>query len=212
VTDVSPVQLEGIAASKQRGAAAAQVPIVRPAVVTAVDATGTTATCIADGPNGVEFGAKIIYPTGIIPGDRVMLMYMPPRVFLIGRQGGDFDSWHVVGNEGEPPFASGWVNAAGSQLLNVEGSAQTMFRRHGRIVELRGLPGRASGSTNLVFTLPPNYRPENMLTFPVVQGVGPDVGFMLIHINGDVELFVPAPGTGTPIDGIMFSTNPVQES
>lgn len=185
---------------------------IRPATVTGVDSQGIMAEVALDGDDeSTPVGAQITYPTGLIPGDRVLIMFVEPSgAFVIGRRGGDFDEWHGIGIDGPNPFDTflpGWQNAASTSWSPGASYPIVSYRRHGRIVELRGRAERVSGSDPDVFTLPPEYRPANILGVVGLNFLG-GAAAVQVHIDGTVS----AIGTSNVIfDGIMYSVNQIVE-
>src|SRR6266545_4158044 len=121
---LSPVMREAIRAAAQAGndAAQASVPATRPGVVVSVAPTNTVAMVMVDGPEGGPFGADVIAPVVLQPGDRVMLLFAPPHgCMIIGLWSGAWDDWHIVGDEGEPQYTSAWQVAAGTVALGQNG-------------------------------------------------------------------------------------------
>lgn len=215
MTVIDPVMREAIAAAVQAALAKTATPVFKPAVVVDIDVSGVIAEVQCDGPEEPVFGAQLLN-TAVFPGDRVEVMFVPPSgAFVIGRRGGDFDPWHMVGQSDEPPFLNLWDNVTGTQFPGNDAPALAMFRRMGRIVELRGNVEYDEGNSNPaagsalrnVFSLPPDYRPENDLRFVVVQqtGLGPTTTVVSVSRDGLVNVEVERSAF---LDGIMFSTNP----
>ena len=177
---------------------------LRPATVRSVSPDQTLVELEVDGSTAITagddsadadnaIGAQVLAST-VFNGDRVMVMFVPPAgAFVVGRRGGDFGDWHVVGEEDEPPFEAGWGNLAG----NVEvfdpaaGWPKVMFRRIGRFVELRGRAYRSSGTGWHIFYLPDGYRPANYVVLPVVTGGAATFAMSAIAITstGLVQIF-----------------------
>lgn len=206
-TVIDPVMREAIASAVQAALAKMQTPTFKPAVVVNVDISGVLAEVQCDGPDERVFGAQLLN-TAVFPGDRVEVMFVPPSgAFVIGRRGGDFDTWHIVGDEGEPAFVAGWDHDTGTLFPGNDAPALVSFRRIGRITELRGRTQRTSGSAAAIFPLPPDYRPENDLSFITVGVSGglPTPALVVVHRSGLVEC---PTNTELHLDGVMFSTNP----
>lgn len=196
------------------------LPLTRPAVVTDIDPTNSVAEILIDGDDDVS-GAAVVAPFGLIAGDRVMVLFSQPHgALIIGRRSGDFDPWHTVGADEEPPFGTNWAAAPGTGAQWEAGlDAIPAFRRKGRVVELRGRaqrPSVASGTT--IFTLPQDYWPQNDLTFIQTFGSTNTFGFVAVrNTNGNVDAVngpsssVDGPGGFVCLDGIMFSTDPQPE-
>lgn len=196
-----------------------KLPLTRPAVVTAVGPTNSIAEILVDGDEDVS-GAQIVAPIGIFPGDRVMVLFVQPHgALIIGRRTGDFDDWHVIGNEDEPPFGTNWAAAPGTgALYEATTFARPSFRRRGRLIELRGRAYRPSvAANNVVYTLPQNYRPQNDLTFLMIFGPIATYGFVVVRAAGGVEVLngpsssVDGASGFASFDGILYSTDPEPE-
>lgn len=201
-----------------------RLPLWKPATVVRVGLTETIAEVSIDddpditgGGDDVEFGgvlgAQIIYPTSLRAGDRVMVVFQPPHgALVVGRFGGDFEDWRVIGDEGNPSFNTGWANTASTDTLFTDSSSVGQFRRLGRYVELRGRVQRVSGASDLIFTLPDDYWPSNRLFLPVITGVGTfTFSTLTITLAGQVQALAGAdvdePGGSIFFDGIMYSVD-----
>jgi hypothetical protein len=200
--------LEATAAAAQAGrdAAAELATVRRPGVVLSVDPTNTVAVVQPDGPEGETsggHGASIIAPVTLTIGDRVMLAYegTSPGCYVVGRLSGDWGEWHIVGNEGEPQFDTGWGPASGTTIIGGNGPAQPAFTMRSGRVELRGRAHRSSGVANNVFKLPEYAWPENDLLMPCVGTGGAVTVFSVLQANGQVA------GSGNAdviMDGVSF--------
>jgi hypothetical protein len=214
---LDPVTQAAIDASVQEALRKAPRPIFRPAVVMDVDLESSLPLVVCDGPDEQIFGAQLL-SGAVFPGDRVEIMFLEPHgAFIVGRRGGDFDPWHIVGAEGEPQFATGWTNTSpGTGPDGTDNHSVTKFRRLYRMVELRGLPGRASGSGTLIFQLPPDYTPENNLSFVVPHQLGTALlevrGYGSPNPGGIIMVVAANPGVGIPVDQIKFSVDPRQDT
>lgn len=187
--------------------------VFRPATVLDTSSDGTLAEVALDADlEGTPVGVQIIYPTGIFPGDRVLIMFDSPHgAYLIGRRGGDFDRWHIVGNPDEteaPQFNTGWGNHSTTSWPNTPNPGWVSYRRHGRVVELRGLAERTSGSSTAIFRLPQGYCPENEL---LIAGVGALTGYLAVQIEQIGWVRAPAGGSVVSLDGISFSINRIED-
>lgn len=211
---LDPVQREMVRAAVQEAGHVAETMTlaVRPGVVVAIDPTNTTALVQPDGPltgdtASEPFGADVVAPITLHAGDRVMLLFVPPHGCLVlGRRSGDWDDWHVVGNEGEPDYDGGkgvrWDHAPGTVYPGQAGPSVPSFTRRGGRVELRGNAARVAGSNNNVFPLPQGYRPENDLMVLGVTGLGVST---LVGISASTGMItVPAGPSNVVLDGISF--------
>lgn len=218
MSDLELIQ-EAVDAAVRQAASRQTLPLTRPAVVTAIGPTNSIAEILVDGDDDVS-GAQVVAPIGIIVGDRVMVMFVQPHgALIIGRRTGDFDDWHVIGNEDEPPFGTNWAAAPGTGALN---QAVTFglpsFRRRGRLMELRGRAYRPSvAANNVVYALPQDYRPQNDLTFLQIFGPIATYGFVVVRAAGNVEVLngptssVDGASGFASFDGILYSTDPEPE-
>jgi hypothetical protein len=176
---------------------------LRPATVRSVSPDQTLVELEVDGSTAITagddtadtdnaIGAQVLAST-VFNGDRVMVMFVPPAgAFVVGRRGGDFGDWHVVGEEDEPLFETGWGNLSSNvEVFDPAGWPKVMFRRIGRFVELRGRASRISGTAWNIFVLPDGYRPANYVVLPVVTGGGTAfaVGAISITPTGVVAIF-----------------------
>lgn len=200
---LGPVEREMVAAAAQAGRAAAEelIPVTVGGVVLAVDPTNTVATVQADGPNEPH-GAAVVCPVTLRPGDRVMLRYSgnKPGCMVIGRRSGDWDDWHVVDDDGEPPFLNNWANVAGTTFPGQNGPAQTMFTMRSGRVELRGQCERVGGSAG-IFELPEAYWPDNDLLLAAQGLLGSHIS---IGIEMSTGLVSVAAGNLVVFDGVTY--------
>lgn len=107
-------------------------------------------------------------------GDRVWTQMHGRRVFVVGRAGGDplatTTEWTT------PTFTNGWTNVAFRR--------KPQYRLFGGAVRLRG---SATGGTKdaAIFTLPAGHRPDETITFPLVNGDGQ----LEVHPDGVVKTY-----------------------
>lgn len=203
-----PVRLEMIAAAAKAGrdAAADLVPDFVPAVVVSVDPTNTVAMVQPDGPPGdtgvAAHGAAMVAPVTVRPGDRVMVMYLGTRAagYVVGRRGGDWDEWHMVGDADEPPFLNGWANSAGTRAPSQNGDAKVMFTMRSGRVELRGRCERSTGAAG-IFNLPEPYWPDNDLILACQAGLGSQANVTIDMATGLVSAFA---GNLIIFDGVSY--------
>ena len=111
------------------------------------------------------------------------------------------DTWHLVGNAGEPAFQGGWVNY-GAGFLSCG------FRKFpdGR-VKLKGLVLNGTGT---VFTLPIGYRPPGQYLGPIESN--PNVNSRIdITTAGAVSITLGSGGNNgfVSLDGVEFDTETV---
>jgi hypothetical protein len=201
---LTALEREMVAAAAQAGRAAALrlIPGYVAGVVTGVDPTNTIATVVADGPNEAH-GATIAAPVTLMPGDRVQLLYTgdAARCFVVGRLSGDWDEWHIVGTEGEPPFLTGWGHSAGTLPPGQNGNAQVMFTRRSGRIELRGRATRTSGSATPIFALPEWAWPDNDLLLPCIGAFGANTVCAIEYSTGVVS---SAGGADVILDGVSY--------
>jgi hypothetical protein len=221
VTEASLI-MEAVGDAVREAQDRANRPLTRPATVISIDPTNSLAEVVIDGDEDIS-GAKVVAPIGILPGDRVLILFSPPQgAVVIGRKDGDFDDWHFVGTTEQPPFGTNWANAPGTGALNEAGTfARVAFRRKGRLIELRGRGYRPSvAANNVVYQLPQNYRPQNDLTFLQIFGrnaLAADYGFVIVRAAGNVEVLngplssVDGANGFASFDGIIYSTDPPPE-
>jgi hypothetical protein len=185
----------------------------RRGAVTAVDPANRIALVgVAVGPDGSDsFGAEIIAPVHVMVGDLVQVLFVPPaKAFVVGRIGGDHDDWHIVGDEGEPLFGSGWAAEGTTGPPSFGGPAEPMFTRRGDRTELRGWAERSSGSTDTVFELPEPYWPDNDLLIPALTGLG---AHTIVSVSGTTGAVAVAAGVDLLImDGVSFLARAQREA
>lgn len=178
----------------------------RAAVVLEVDALGTTALVMPDGPDDGSavmgpHGAEVVCPTALSPGDRVLVEYVPPHgCQVVGRRGGDVDPWHRVGDPGEPDWNGVWQHHSTAGDPGTGAPGYVRFRSVGILTVLAGLAERPSGSVMTMFRLPPQYAPENDI---VVQASNILTGATGLVIRQDGDLESPSAGE-LYLDGIAF--------
>jgi microcystin-dependent protein len=133
------------------------------------------------------------------------------RVMAAGSPGSlpqiTMDTWHIVGQAGEPAFQNSWVNVGAIQLAR--------FRKYpdGR-VRIAGLI-RTGASATVAFTLPVGYRPPYDMSFLVQSSGNPPAIINVIAATGAVT---PANGPSSNVtgfvylDGVEFDTETVQQT
>lgn len=200
---LDPVQKEMVAAAAQAGREAARqlLPATLPGVIVSVDPTNTTAMVQADGPNDPH-GAAIVAPVTLRPGDRVMLLYVgdKPGCYVIGRRSGDWDDWHLVGDDGEPPFLNAWGNVAGTTFPGQNGPMQVGFTIRSGRVELRGQCERSTGAASIV-ELPEAYWPENDLVLAAQGALGAHISITIDQATGTIAT---TSGNLVVFDGVSY--------
>lgn len=184
----------------QRAITNTPTTIVRHATVIETD-IGTFIHAVQLDADGVTIRAHDITHNGVSIGDRVTVVFAPPhQALIIGSP--IHDPWHIVGANGQVQFAPGWGHDASAVAIDTHGPAQVMFRREGRMVMVRGVAARTSGSSVDIFTLPQGYRPRNSLLIPTLTGGGV-ASFVVIEISGDIA--VPTANTPQHLS-IQFTT------
>lgn len=182
----------------------APIPSFAPGIVLTVDPTNVMANVAVDGDaTGSSFGADILAPNRFVSGDRVMLMFVKPHgCYVVGRRQGDWDDWHVVGNDDEAQFGTGWTHDASTSGLGTNAPAYVSFTRRSDRVELRGMADQVSGSSDVIFTLPDGYRPANDLYLSALGALTVNTSIRIDMLSGDVA----RNGADTTIilDGISF--------
>jgi hypothetical protein len=102
-----------------------------------------------------------------------------------GSVGGPPDTWHVIGDPGEPAFQNNWAPAGAS-------ADTPMFRKVNDIVFLNGSITPGIGTTpvdEVVFTLPVGYRPLNPFIFAPysdIDGAHATDHYIYVEPSGDV--------------------------
>ena len=96
----------------------------------------------------------------------------------------DYDSYHVIGQPGQPAFENSWVN------YDITSYQAASFWKDRNMVHIAGLV--KSGSSFTVFTLPSGYRPPFAEFFPAATDTG--YGSVVVGADGHVSLI--SGGTG----------------
>lgn len=106
------------------------------------------------------------------------------------------ETWHEVGDTGEPAFENSWVNY--DTTFN-----SAAFRKDALgFVHLKGLV--KSGVAATIFTLPTGYRPSKQCLFCVYQGTDVTIpGRIDILTSGNINLLAGG-SVFTQLDGIIF--------
>lgn len=173
---------------------------------TAVPANNRPMTVIASfgGSGGGAGAAEVNISTGG-PSPRVAeLLWVdtdesPPAV----TRDINMDTWHLVGNPGEPAFTNSWVNYATGQV-----PAAFTKGPDGRVT-LRGAV--KSGTMNTaIFTLPAGYRPAYTHQFAVTASTGTaeDPGIVEITTAGVVTVYYSS-NLNLSLNNISFDTESV---
>lgn len=204
---MTPTEREATMAAAQAGAQATRTMDTRRATVISVDPTNRVAVVQAVGPDGGPFGALVAAPVTLWPGDVVQVLFVQPHgALILGRMHGDWDAWHTVGQDGEPPFGTGWGAEGTTTVPGYDGPPVPAFTHRSGRVELRGWAERSSGTNDTVFQLPEQYRPENDLLIPALGAVGAHTVVTVDRSSGSV---VSAAGVNLLIlDGVSFLARP----
>ena len=89
------------------------------------------------------------------------------------------EALHLVGEPGEPPFAPTWENLPEGAV------AAAFYKDREGVVHLQGIVG-GDGTQELVFTLPPAYRPAHTQAFPAL-GNGGVLALINVGSSGEVS-------------------------
>lgn len=223
------VLLDGVLAAAKRGLSQRQVTF-RPGRVASLTPTEQIVNVYLDGdsimtddggnddvPTNGWVTCQMLYGSGLLPDDRVMVMFAPPNgAFVVGRLAGDFNSWITVGTgTPAPAYASGWANGPDTGLPGETAQFQVpSFRRIGRLIELRGRAARTSpgGNPSTIFSLPSQYWPILDLSFPAICGPIAIPAFVIVRNTGEVQSLLTSGSNELPdgfinLDGIIFSTD-----
>lgn len=211
-TGLDFVALEAATAATQQAPQRTSRPLVRPATVLEVSSDRSLAEILVDQDDesvAETTGADIVLPTYLVPGDRVMVMFVPPRgAMVIGRLQGNYEPWSELG-EAEAPFMSGWGFANGYAYPDQNGFAIPAYKRIGEMVHLKGRVQRTSGGLLTMFRLPGQYCPRNVTVLTTVVGPIGVAGTIVVRLDGDVELINGEPdladGGFVSLDGVSFS-------
>jgi hypothetical protein len=88
------------------------------------------------------------------------------------------EAMHLVGEPGEPPFAPTWENLPEGAV------AAAFYKDREGVVHLQGIVG-GDGTQEVVFTLPPAYRPAHTQAFPAL-GNGGVLALINVGSSGEV--------------------------
>lgn len=206
-------EMVSAAAQAGRRAALEVMPVIRNAMVMAVDPTNAFADVVTDGTT-TEHPADNLTGLTLLPGDRVKVMYTHPSgCVILGTWRGDDDDWHVFGDEDAgSPFLNGWGHREtppASVELNSPIDTTPAFgswRRRSGTVELRGWIEKLVGSANNAVDLNPDCWPENDLWFPALDGVLAHTAVKITRAEGRLSSALGAPILC--LDGIMFTGKP----
>lgn len=105
-----------------------------------------------------------------------------------------FETWHKIGNVGEPMFQNSWANYNSSQQ-----EFAAYWKNAAGMVELRGVI--KAGAIGAIFTLPPRYRPLGVRRFHVVANSA--FGQVDVLTTGDV-MFRTGSNVWVSLDTISF--------
>jgi hypothetical protein len=104
----------------------------------------------------------------------------------------DTDTWHAIGDSGEPAFGAGWSNSAADMSGDDPGTRPGVaFRKIPGAVAVRGVVAGSYGTP--IFTLPAGYRPSATHVYMAPGAVAPSYR-LHIEPNGQV-LFADGPTT-----------------
>ena len=110
------------------------------------------------------------------------------------------ESWHNVGDTGEPVFKNSWANSG-------TGAVASFYIDASERVYIKGHVNTGASGT-VVFTLPEGYRTPEQLSFTchTVSGGGGSGGhsYCIISVNGDVTLTMSGTSVDVSLDNISF--------
>jgi hypothetical protein len=122
---------------------------------------------------------------------------------------GPAEPWHEVGAAGEPQFLNGWTNEPPFGNVSLENVG--FYKDQLGIVHLKG---KTEKGTEVIFRLPPGFRPgaHKFLDFLTQCGncAGDTTGFLEINGSGmnspgeDGAVIAPSGANVTGLDGISF--------
>ncbi len=106
------------------------------------------------------------------------------------------EAWHVVGTPGEPQFQN--------KCEAIEERTPRFFKDHEGIVHLEGIYKGCSSSGETAYQLPPGFRPETLLQFPLIGNKGNIAVFPTIPPTPQVSGAVKCGGEECTLDGVTF--------
>jgi hypothetical protein len=121
---------------------------------------------------------------------------------------GPAEPWHEVGAPGEPAFLNGWTNEPPFGKVSLESVG--FYKDQLGIVHLKG---HAEKGTEVIFRLPPGFRPAAQKFLDALTQCGncaAETGFLAINGSGmsspdeDGAVIAPPGASVTSLDGITF--------
>lgn len=110
------------------------------------------------------------------------------------------ESWHLVGDVGEPAFQNSWTSPG---TLLGDPVNEVSFKKRGTTLMLRGMAYKAvTVTTSIIFTLPVGYRPSVNI-FKNISYVGAD-HYLWIKPSGDVVLYAGTATSFAFLDGFYI--------
>lgn len=212
MSDVSDfVALEAATAATQQAPDRVRGVLLRPGTVMEVSTDRGLAEVVIDQDEeeqGDPVGADIVTPTYLSAGDRVMVLFSPPRgALIIGKLDGGYDPWHNIGDD--VPFTAGWAPASGTGYPGSATFALPGYKRVGEIAYLRGRAHRTSGVSLTIANLPADYTPRNDLVFWTVGGPIVAEAVVVVRQSGNIDIVAGSADSGVggfiSLDGISYS-------
>jgi hypothetical protein len=113
------------------------------------------------------------------------------------------EGWHEVGAPGEPPFQNEWHDPAPAAVMP---GTVAFFKDHEGVVHLKGTA--FPGTSEIVFQLPPGYRPASGRSVRVAAGCkgGPCTAGSLA-----LSIIISGPNTFPGYDGAVVVDNTVED-
>lgn len=109
------------------------------------------------------------------------------------------ETWHYVGNSGQPGFGSGWSNVGSS---NAKLAFKLLAEKN--LILIRGYVANATASnTAAIFTLPTGYVPTSQQIFALVENGDAYGNSLVVETSGAVKLFNSAGAGDYAIDALV---------
>lgn len=186
-----------------------RMPSTVTGTVIELSADETSATVTLDSPFPEEEpspGAIVAGHSYLVPGDRVHMLSLPPKLLIIGKSGGGYEDWRQIGVDQNPAFIGSWGPAPDTGVLGDNTTfALPAVKREARRVELRGRLQRATGSLNpsSQTILEEGYRPRNRMVFVTAFGPIAVPSFVIVNPDGLVQALFTGAADGNPPDGFV---------
>ena len=102
---------------------------------------------------------------------------------------------------------TGWINVTFQNSFVAQNALAVSYRRIGKLVKMRGQPGKATLDANVMFNTPFGFRPTQVFAHTVPGSSANLAKLSVAAGDGVVNLVSPSGGTYMSLDGVTFTVD-----